>query len=333
MTAQAGYDIGIVGAGAWGTTLSAHLARSGHRVLLWAFEPEVAGEINIKGRNSVFLPELDLAAGIEATSDISDLRHIDRLLIAIPSAYLADTLARLQSHICPGAWILSATKGFLGPDLMRPTEFLSAKLPGHPLGALSGPNLAREVARELPAISLVASDDERLIGEFQRLLSTERFRVYGSKDVAGCELGGALKNIIAIAAGVADGLDLGQNALAGLITRGLAEMMKLGSELGASERTFFGVSGMGDLICTCQSRLSRNHQVGQRIAGGETLEQIVRSMAAVAEGIDTTKHVHAYAQAHTLDLPITRAVFDVLFKQADPARALRDLMTRALKME
>jgi glycerol-3-phosphate dehydrogenase (NAD(P)+) len=205
--------------------------------------------------------------------------------------------------------------------------------PGSPLGVLSGPNLSREVVSGKPAISLIASRDKDLVHEYQHLLSTERFRVYGSTDVTGTELGGSLKNIMAIAAGISDGLDLGQNAMAALITRGIAEMIRLGEHLGAEAKTFYGVSGLGDLVCTSQSRLSRNHEVGRRLASGETLGEILGSTKSVAEGVGTTKHVHEYAVEHGIDLPITGSVFKILYESADPGLALRELMTRKLKME
>jgi glycerol-3-phosphate dehydrogenase (NAD(P)+) len=333
MTPSEPYDAGIVGAGAWGTTLASHLGQTGKKVLLWAFETEVVEEVNSRHRNSVYLPGFDIPPSVHATADLSDMSAVDRMIISVPSAFCAATLKSLAPHVAQGARILSATKGFVGPDLKRPTELLREILPDHLIGVLSGPNLSREISSGLPAISLVASDDEELVREFQSLLSTERFRVYGGSDVIGTELGGALKNIMAIAAGVAQGLNLGENALAALITRGLAEMIKLGKVLGAGERTFYGVSGLGDLICTCQSSLSRNHRVGRRIAAGEKLDAITSSMSAIAEGIDTTRHVQKYAESRGLDLPITKAVYNVLFKNAAPGEALREMMTRTLKME
>jgi glycerol-3-phosphate dehydrogenase (NAD(P)+) len=322
-----------VGAGAWGTTIAANLAGTGHEVILWAFEPQVVEEINRSHRNSIFLKGVDLPANIRAVNDFSDFRNIEKVIISVPSAFYADTVKSLAGMTSTKAQLLSATKGFVGPDLKRPSELLRELFPTSPIGIMSGPNLAREVNQGLPAITLIASTDENLVKEFQALLATDKFRVYGGADVIGTELGGALKNIIAIAAGIADGLKLGENALAALITRGLAEMIKLGGVLGANERTFYGVSGLGDLVCTSQSRLSRNHEVGRRIAAGEKLKDILAGMKAVAEGVGTTKHVQEYAVSRDLDLPITRSTYSVLFEDVLPGLALRELMTRTLKME
>ena len=332
MSSKGSIDVGVVGAGAWGTTLARHLARSGQKILLWAFEPEVVHDITASKQNSLYLPDIVLPDSIIATADLADFSQVSKVIIAVPSAFCATTIEAIAQTLSPSCKLLSATKGFVGPDLTRPTQLLEATFPDRSIGALSGPNLSREIASGLPAISLVSSKDEILVRDFQSLLSTERFRVYGGSDVIGTELGGALKNIIAIAAGIADGLDLGENALAGLITRGLAEMIKLGKTLGANERTFYGVSGLGDLVCTCQSTLSRNHTVGSLLAQGGKIGDILSEMSAVPEGPDTTMHVHEYAESRGIDLPITRAIYDILFKEADPDLALRDLMTRSLKM-
>jgi glycerol-3-phosphate dehydrogenase (NAD(P)+) len=327
------YDIGVIGAGAWGTTLAMHLSRKGQSVLLWAFEPEVADSINQDHRNPIYLPDFELPVEVKSTGDLAQMGAISRLLIVVPSAFYASTVKQLASHVSGNAKLLSATKGFLDSNLRRPSEMLKEIFPGHQTGVLSGPNLSKEIAAGLPAVSRVASESEEFVREFQQILSSERFRVYGGSDIVGTELGGSLKNIIALAAGMASGLHLGENALAALITRGLAEIIKLGELLSAEARTFYGVSGLGDLICTCQSSLSRNYQVGYRLANSETLSQILSSISAVPEGVDTTRHVYQYAQNHGLDLPITGAVYNILFEESEPAAALRDLMTRTLKME
>lgn len=333
MTPQETASVGVIGAGAWGTTLAAHLVRMGNSVLIWSYEEEVRDEINARHTNSVYHHGFDLPADLKATSNLSDFSDFSRLLIVVPSAFYTNVVRELSRHVQPHAQVVSATKGFIDNDLTRPMQFLEETLPQNPRGVLSGPNLSREISSGLPAISLIASKDAKMIQEFQSLLSTGQFRVYGGTDVAGTELGGALKNIMAIAAGIADGLSLGENTLAALITRGLAETIKIGRILGADDRTFFGVSGLGDLVCTSQSRLSRNQQVGRRIAGGETLDEILSAMAAVAEGVDTTRHVHSFGRDKDLDLPITNAVYTILFEGEDPSRALRELMTRKLKME
>ncbi|MCK4721588.1 NAD(P)-dependent glycerol-3-phosphate dehydrogenase [bacterium] len=327
------HEVGIIGAGAWGTTIAAHLSRNGHPSLIWALEPEVVNEINTDHKNSIFLKDIELPESLTATGKLYDFENIDWLIIVVPSAYFADVTGKLQGHVKMETPIVSATKGFISSDLMRPTEHLERLFPDNSIGALSGPNLSREVVMGLPAISLVASSDDNLVKEFQHILSSDRFRVYGGNDMTGTELGGALKNIIAIAAGMVDGLKLGENSLAALITRGLAEMIKLGGRLGAETRTFFGVSGLGDLVCTSQSTLSRNHEVGRRVASGEKLDVILASRPSVAEGVVTTKHVQEFSSMHDLDMPITNAVYTVLFEDRDPKHAVYELMTRSLKME
>jgi len=327
------YEIGVIGAGAWGTTLAAYLTKSGRSVLLWAYEETVRDEINTSHRNSMYLPGFELPDDLDATTRMEDFRSIDRLIIAIPSMFYVETIDKLEPFVSTATRILSATKGFIDSDLTRPSQFLDDAIPENHFGVISGPNLSREIMAGLPAISLVASRYQNLISEFQNLLSGEYFRVYGGTDVAGTELGGALKNIIAVAAGIADGLQLGENALAAIITRGLAEMIKLGEKLGAESRTFFGVSGLGDLVCTSHSTLSRNHELGRRIALGESLDSVTSSLKSIAEGVGTTKHVHTYAMKNGIELPITHAVYKMLFEKADPDTVIRELMTRTLKME
>ena len=333
MSSNIDIDVGVIGAGAWGTTIASHLSKTGHSTLLWAFEADVVDEINSSHTNSIFLRDINLSDTLIATSDPSDFEKINRIIFAVPSQFLGEVVSLFEDHISRDAMIVSATKGFITPDLMRPTELLEVHFQNNSIGVLSGPNLSREVAKELPTISLVASGDDNLIDDFQNLLFSNYFRVYGGKDVTGTELGGALKNIIAIAAGMLDGLDLGENTLAALITRGLAEMIKLGSSLGAETKTFYGVSGLGDLVCTSQSRLSRNHEVGRRLASGEKLPDILASTASIAEGINTTRHVHEFASMHDLEMPITTAVYDILFSNQNPGDVLYGLMTRSLKME
>jgi len=333
MVSDSRSELAVIGAGAWGTTLANHIAQTGRPTLIWAFEKEVCDEINSNHTNPVYLEGCRLHESLKATNDLSDLSDINRLIIAIPSKFFARSVKGLNDLVSKDCLIVSATKGFIDDTLRRPSDHLKELLPENPIGVLSGPNLSREVSMGLPAISLVASEEHSLVREFQDILSTERFRVYGGSDVAGTELGGALKNIMAIAAGMSDGLGLGENALAALITRGLAEMIKLGGLFGADERTFFGISGLGDLVCTSQSRLSRNQQVGRRIALGESLDEILTDMTAVAEGVETTRHVHEYAVQNNVELPITGSVHNILFEKADPSEAIRNLMTRTLKME
>lgn len=327
------YDLGIIGAGAWGTTLALHVSSQDIPVLLWAYEPEVVEEINHYRTNSVYLPGIPLNEKIHATSALDDFIHVRRLIVVVPSAFFSSVVSSVKQFIKPDIPIVSATKGFIGPQLQSPSSLLLSLFPGNSVGVLTGPNLAKEIAAGLPAISLIASQNEKLIEDFQSLLSTDRLRIYGSYDIVGAELGGAFKNVIAIAAGIADGLELGENSLAALITRGLAEMVKLGKILGADEKTVYGISGLGDLICTCQSPLSRNHHVGRHISKGIKLSEILRNMKAVAEGVWTTKIVYEYAEPQDIELPITSAVYHILFEDKDPSIAIRELMTRTLRME
>ncbi|HEX9745343.1 MAG TPA: NAD(P)H-dependent glycerol-3-phosphate dehydrogenase [bacterium] len=333
MSAANDFDIAVVGAGAWGTTISTLLARNGHMVLLWAYETEIVGDINNNHRNSTYLPDFELDKKICATDNLSSLQGIKKLIIVIPSEFFSSTFLQLREYISPATQVISATKGFIGHNLELPWEMVSQALPENKTGVLSGPNLAREIASGLPAISLIASNDEKLIMDFQSILSSNRFRVYGGTDVIGTGLAGALKNIVAIAAGIVDGMDLGENAMAALITRGLAEIIKLAEYRGGDVRTFYGVSGLGDLICTCQSRLSRNNTVGRLIASGKKLDEIRGMTQSVAEGISTTRHVHEYAMRHELDLPITASIYRILFENVDPTSEITELMTRSLKME
>ena len=325
--------ITIIGAGAWGTTLSILLAEKGLPVKLWVYEKELYQEIKDIRENKWFLPGFSIPPAIDIISEDTEAAPASYLIFAVPSAHLRSVAKRFSKYIGKDDIIISATKGLEEESLKRMSEVLKDEIKNEKICVLSGPNLSREIANGLPSASVVASETENIAKAVQKLLMMERFRVYINTDVIGVELGGALKNIIALAAGIADGLELGDNAKAGLMVRGMAEIRKLGVALGAKAETFGGLSGIGDLITTCSSKLSRNHGVGERLANGEKLKDILSSMKATAEGIPTTKAAKKLAEKHKVEMPIMNEVHAVLFEGKDPYRAITDLMTRAPKEE
>jgi glycerol-3-phosphate dehydrogenase (NAD(P)+) len=327
--AAAPASLAVLGAGAWGSVLASLLAANGHDVRLWCRDPAGAAAIARTRRNDTYLPVFDLPDGIRVTPRLDEaVDGVEAAVLAIPTRGIRELLANLP----PLPAIVSASKGFLGADLSRASEVIGAGRPGTSVAALSGPNLADEIARGLPAAAVLASADEALGRRLQALFARPSFRVYVSTDVAGVEACGALKNVIALAAGMSDGLGLGDNAHAALITRGLAELVRVGTALGGEPRTFYGLAGVGDLVATCGSSRSRNHQVGVRLARGEPMGTILDS-GITAEGVDTVRHVVAYALKHELELPIAREVHRVVYEGLPAAEALRALMARAPKGE
>jgi glycerol-3-phosphate dehydrogenase (NAD(P)+) len=319
--------IAVIGAGAWGTTLAMLLAENKHQVILWAYEPELAKEMSELRENRTFLPGFQLSDNITITSRPEQTRGAEFYVFAVPTKFLRQTSKRFRTMISKQP-ILSASKGIEERTLELPLELLSKELGTKKLAALSGPNLSAEIARGQPAATVVASRDDDLARSIQELFRQERFRVYVNTDPLGVQLGGALKNVIAIAAGVADGLELGNNAKAGLMIRGISEITRLGVALGASAATFAGLSGMGDLITTCSSRLSRNHRVGEQLAQGRKLTEILAGMKDVAEGVTTVKAALALGEKHRVVLPMSTEVYRVLYEDKDPLRSISDLMTR-----
>jgi glycerol-3-phosphate dehydrogenase (NAD(P)+) len=321
--------IAVLGAGAWGTVVAQLLAHNGHAVRLWARSAAVAETLQ-RTRRCEALAESALHAGVTPTSDLT--RALDGAVaafVAVPCrayASLVDDLVRAPRV----AALVSCAKGFLDADLRRPSEALAAAAPR--VAVLSGPNLAGEIALGLPAAATVASDQDDLAVRAQRWLSQPSFRVYRSRDPIGVEASGALKNVIALAAGMSDELGLGENTHAALLTRGLAELARLGRALGGDPRTFYGLAGVGDLIATCASPRSRNHQVGARVARGEGIAAIEAS-GVTAEGVPTVRHVVRFAAAHGLDLPICREVEAVIDRGRPPREAIHALMTRTAKGE
>ncbi|MCI0379149.1 MAG: NAD(P)-dependent glycerol-3-phosphate dehydrogenase [Gemmataceae bacterium] len=332
---SASYRFAVLGAGAWGTAVASVLAQQPrHRVALWIHRPENAKVLLEKRENVRLLPGLSIPKSVLLTTDLREaLEGADLLIAAIPTAYLRSSLAPVAARMPPAVPMLSLVKGIEVHTFRRPTEILAEVCGARPLAVLSGPSHADEVSRGMPTSLVVASDDPALARWVQQRLSTERFRVYTNLDLVGVELGGALKNIIGIAAGICDGLGFGDNAKAALLTRGLSEMARFGVALGAEQQTFWGLAGMGDLITTCFSKHGRNRAVGQRLAQGEKPDAILSSMQMVAEGVFTARSVFEKAGHMQINMPITTEVYRVLYESKDPRTAVTDLMVRELRHE
>jgi glycerol-3-phosphate dehydrogenase (NAD(P)+) len=327
---------GVIGSGAWGTTLARLLARKGIATTLWEHNQERARVMQERRENALFLPGFSFPETLQVTADIEQAANEkDLLLLVTPSQRLRDNLRLLAPVLSPATLLINASKGIEVGTLKRMTEIICEEIPGarERLGALSGPNLSREVAEEKPTAAVVAAYAPEVALHARSLLSTSHFRVYSSDDVIGVELGGALKNIIAIGAGFNDGMGFGENAKAAFITRGLAEISRLGIAAGANPLTFAGLAGMGDLIATCASPLSRNQQLGRRLAAGEKLDAILQSTHSVAEGVSTTRAALQFAERYKVELPITRQLALVLFEGLDPHLAVPELMLRDPKHE
>jgi glycerol-3-phosphate dehydrogenase (NAD(P)+) len=321
--------LAVVGAGAWGTTIAALLGAGGHDVRLWARDPAHARALRQARVNRRYLPELTLPPTVAATSDLAAaVRGAHVVFVAVPSHALREVMAALP----PVPALVNCAKGLELATFKRYSSVMAEYQPAAALAALSGPNLAFEIARGLPAAATVASHDDTLARTVQRYLNGPSFRVYTSRDLVGVEIGGAVKNVIALAAGMCDGLGLGDNAKAGIITRGLSELVRLGTHLGAEARTLYGLAGLGDMVATCSSPHSRNHTAGRRLAQGASLADLEASRLTT-EGIPTTRAVVAYARAHGLELPIAEAVHRVIFAGLSPQEALKGLMAREHKPE
>jgi glycerol-3-phosphate dehydrogenase (NAD(P)+) len=326
--------VAVVGAGAWGTALANLLAENEHDVMLWAFEADVVESINTHAENRRFLAGVPLHQGLRASGVIEQvLEGAEMALFVAPSHVLRQVAASCARAIPPDIPLVVATKGIDRERLSLMTDVVAEEIPGHPIVALSGPSFASEVANHLPTAIVAASTDREAAMRTQRALSTSAFRVYTQSDVTGVELGGALKNVMAVATGIADGLQLGFNARAALITRGLAEMTRLGVKLGADPQTFAGLAGIGDLVLTCTGSLSRNRSVGLEIGRGATLSEVLQGRETVAEGVTTTETAKLLAEKHGVDMPIVQAVHRVLFEKQPARWALVELMTRDLKAE
>lgn len=326
--------IGVLGAGSWGTTLADLLARKGHEVRLWAYEADVVASINDRHENALFLPGRPLDPRLAACSDpFEAVEGAPVILSAAPSHVVRMVTAPLHPAIRQDAIVVSATKGIEAPALLLPHEVLAQTLPGRPVAALSGPSFAAEVHEGQPTAVVAAAEDPAVAAAVQDAFSTPRFRVYSNDDLVGAELCGALKNVIAIAAGILEGLGLGNNPRAALITRGLAEMTRLGLAMGAKSTTFAGLAGMGDLVLTATGGLSRNRTLGMALARGEKLADYTASHRTVAEGVNTARSATGLAARHGVELPITAQVAAILFEGKPPRQAVTDLMERTLKAE
>jgi glycerol-3-phosphate dehydrogenase (NAD(P)+) len=329
--------VAVVGAGAWGTALANVVARKGIDTVLWSHEADVAAAIAERGRNARYLPEVQLDARLRATADLAEAVEGAAWVVSVsPSHVVRAVMGRAAAHMAPGARVVSASKGIENESLKTMDEVLADVLPGdagRTASYLSGPSFALEVARDHPTAVTMASRDAASARAAQELFQTPYLRVYTSDDVRGVELGGSLKNVVAIAAGVVEGLGFGHNTTAALITRGLAEITRLGVACGADPRTFAGLAGMGDLILTCTGALSRNRSVGVELGKGRPLDDILGGMVAVAEGVRTARSAHDLAARMGIEMPIVDAVHRMLFGGLAPAAAVEMLMLREPKAE
>lgn len=331
--------IGILGAGGWGTALSLLLTQNGHSVDLWEYSPEYAEKMAVLRQNPDFLPNVHIPETIRITSDLqSVVENKEIVIFAVPSHVLRQVAMRtLEYKIPQNALFISAVKGIENETLLRMSEILE-QLYGNWIAkeqivVLSGPSHAEEVSRNIPTAIVAASVSNASAEKVQHIFMNPFFRVYTSNDIVGVELGGALKNIIAIAAGISDGVGYGDNTKAALMTRGIVEIARLGMAMGAQANTFYGLSGIGDLIVTCTSRYSRNRFVGEQIGKGKSLDEILKEMKMVAEGIRTTRSAMALAKKYEVEMPITQEVDEILFHGKNPKKAVYELMTRTPKPE
>jgi glycerol-3-phosphate dehydrogenase (NAD(P)+) len=327
----------VLGGGSWGTALGAVLAERGHEVSLWMRDADVAQALTERHENPRYLPGVPLPATLRGTANLSEaLDRAELVVTVVPSHVTRDVMAEVAPQLLPHVPICCATKGIENDTLMTMSEVLEDVLPPerHPyLAFLSGPSFAAEVARHLPTNVVVAARWDRIASIVQQAFAVPYFRVYTSHDVTGVELGGALKNVIAIAAGASDGLGFGHNARSGMITRGLAEIGRLAVRRGANPMTLSGLAGMGDLVLTCTGDLSRNRQVGFRLGQGQTIDEILAGMSQVAEGVKTTKSAYDLARKHHVDMPLTDAVYSVLYQGVTARDAVANLLARELKAE
>jgi glycerol-3-phosphate dehydrogenase (NAD(P)+) len=329
--------VAVLGAGSWGTAIALLLAGKGCRVRLWEFRPEAAERLRRERENREFLPGIPLPDSISIHHDTAVcLDRAEFVILAIPSQFVRGALEKIKAAIPGDAILINAAKGIEEATLKRPSEVIRDLIPGafpNRYAALSGPSHAEEVSRGIPTTVVAAGENLETAKQVQELFSTTAFRVYASEDLVGVELGAALKNIIAIATGICDGLGFGDNTKGALLTRGLAEITRLGVKLGGQPRTFAGLSGMGDLITTCMSRHSRNRFVGEQIGRGKRLNEILAGMTMVAEGVTTTRSARDLARREAVPMPITEAVYSILFEGKNPKLAVVELMTRDLKVE
>ncbi len=329
--------VSVLGAGSWGTAIAMLLSSKYDDVILWEFRPDVAKELVETRENRLMLPGVRVPQKVKIISDFEkSVSHRDVLILSVPSHIMREVAIRLSKADFGNAILVNVAKGIENSTLMRMSEVIHDSIPGlseDQMATLSGPSHAEEVSRKIPTAIVAASKNLKTAQDVQRIFMTPNFRVYASSDLIGVELGGSLKNIIAIGAGISDGVGYGDNTKAALITRGLVEITRLGTAMGADPMTFAGLSGMGDLIVTCMSRHSRNRYLGEQIGKGKTLQQVLDEMVMVAEGVRTTKSAHDLAKKYNVELPITEQVHKVLFEDKSPKEAVTELMGRGAKIE
>lgn len=330
-------SITLFGAGSWGTALSVHLASAGRDVVLWARRSEVAEEIRRTAHNPTYLPELLIPSSVYITTDLETAAQASNFWgIAVPSQNLRERMTALRPYVHEDVRMVALSKGIENETLLTMSQVLDDvfdRVPRRQIGALYGPSHAEEVAEGRPTAVVAAAPVEAEARHIQKSFMTERLRVYVNTDVLGVEIGGSAKNVLAIAAGIADGISYGDNAKAALVTRGLAEIRRLGQVLGADPQTFAGLAGIGDLVVTCMSPHSRNRSFGEEISSGKSLDQVLTEMDMVAEGVRTTRSVYNLAKHHGVEMPITEAVHAVLFDDKSPRKMVKRLMTRSAKHE
>lgn len=330
-------SVGVVGGGSWGTALANLLASKGYGIDLWVYESDVCQQIQETRENAVFLPGVSLSENLKPTNDLGTaVRGKDLVLIVVPSHLMRDITQQIANYLAPTAIVVSASKGIENNTQLTMSGVIKETLVGlgdDRFAVLSGPSFAGEVARIVPTVVTVASANALCAQQVQHVFATPAFRVYTSGDIIGVELGGSVKNVIAIAAGMLDGLGLGLNTRAALITRGLTEIRRLGLTMGANPRTFTGSAGIGDLVLTCTGDLSRNHTIGKKIGQGMKLDTLLAEMRMVAEGVKTARSVYNLSRRLRVEMPICHAVYHILYENLAPADALHMLMTRDLKNE
>ncbi|HEX6163923.1 MAG TPA: NAD(P)H-dependent glycerol-3-phosphate dehydrogenase [Vicinamibacterales bacterium] len=329
------HRIAVIGSGSWGTALAIHLSHTGHDVRLWARDAALAADMASSRQNRTYLPGVALPAQLSPTNDMAAaLDGAQFVVIAVPSHGVRDVARAARAYVPEACAIVSATKGLEEASMLRMSEVIRQELPAAgDIVVVSGPSFALELARQLPTALVAAGDSPAVVEAVMAHFRSPALRLYGSSDVIGVELGGSLKNIIAIAAGVVEGLGLGHNALAALITRGLAELSRLAVAVGAERDTLAGLAGLGDLVLTCTGDLSRNRQVGLALAKGRSIEEILASTKMVAEGVRTTEAALLLSARHGVELPIAREMSDVLHGRTEPQTAIRNLMGRKQKLE
>lgn len=328
-------NISVIGDGGWGTTLAIMLCRKGFRVTIWGAFKDYVSTVKKTRENKRFLPGIKIPKEIEITADLKKaLKNKELIILATPSQYLRGVLKKIKkADFSSGAIFLSVIKGIEMSSFKRMSQVTHEELGPVRFAVLSGPTIAHEVAYGIPTVAVVASADRKIRGLLQDMFMTGRFRIYTNADVIGVELGGSLKNIIAIACGISDGLKFGTNTKAAILSRGLAEISRLGHAMGANAGTFSGITGLGDLVTTCISPFSRNRYVGEQIGKGKSLREVRNHMQMVAEGVPTTKSAYFLSKKYKVDMPITKEVYRVLYKNKSPLKAVKDLMTRNKKEE